>query len=153
MTPVSNPQVRNGVRLSGTFSTEAAGGTRRRGSILLQSRLRCQSDHILSRERQTCFDWNHNMCPRSYDIPVRWGQDTCLTISYSRNPQIRNSLRLSGRKTSLAGGTGLLMRNYRPKLFRLPNLHSESAVSIPKRCVRPLTNRGIRGHNEVLIRC
>ena len=89
---------------------------------------------------------------RSYDIPVRWGQDTCLTISYSRNSQVRNSLRLSGRETSLASGTGLLMRNYRPKLFRLPNLHSISTVSIPKRCVRPLTKRGTRGQNEVLIR-
>jgi hypothetical protein len=146
MTPVSNPQVRNGVRLSGTFSTEAAGGTRRRGSILLQSRLRCQSDHILSRERQTCFDWNHNMCPRSYDIPVRWGQDTCLTISYSRNPQIRNSLRLSGRKTSLAGGTGLLMRNYRPKLFRLPNLHSESATPIDETWYQGSACRTILDH-------
>ena len=84
----------------------------------------------------------------SYGIPVRWGQDTCLTISYSRNPQIRNILCLSGRKTSLASGTGLLTRNYRPKFFRLSNLHNVSAVSIPKRCVRPLTKRGIKGHNE-----
>ena len=146
MTPVSNPQVRNGVRLSGTFSTEAAGGTRRRGSILLQSRLRCQSDHILSRERQTCFDWNHNMYPRSYDIPVRWGQDTCLTIRYSRNTQIRNSLCLSGRETSLAGGTGLLMRNYRPKLFRLSNLHSISATPIDETWYQGSARRTIIDH-------
>lgn len=87
----------------------------------------------------------------SYDIPVRWGQDTCLTISYSRNPQIRNGLRLSGRKASLASGTGLLTRNYRPKFFRLSTLHNTAPVSIPRKCVRPLTKRGIRGHNEVLL--
>lgn len=87
----------------------------------------------------------------SYDIPVRWGQDTCLTISYSRNPQIRNGLRLSGRKASLASGTGLLTRNYRPKFFRLSTLYNTAPVSIPRKCVRPLTKRGIRGHNEVLL--
>ena len=84
-------------------------------------------------------------------IPVRWGRDACLSISFSRNPQIRNGVRLSG--TGLADGTGLLMRNYRAKFFRLPNISSTAAVSLPNGCTRPLTKRGVVGHKEIVIKC
>ena len=84
-------------------------------------------------------------------IPVRWGQNMCLSISFSRNPQIRNGVRLTG--ISPADGTGLLVRNYRPKFFRLPHLLSTSAVSIPDKCTRPLTKRGVVGHKEFGIKC
>ena len=56
-------------------------------------------------------------------IPVRWGNDMCLTISFSRNPQVRNGVRLSGTFSTEAAG-GLLVRNYRPKLFRLSDSSS-----------------------------
>ena len=83
-------------------------------------------------------------------IPVRWGNDMCLTISFSRNPQVRNGVRLSGTFSTEAAG-GLLVRNYRPKLFRLPDIHCTSLVSIPTRCMRPLTKRGIQGHRMLTL--
>jgi hypothetical protein len=83
-------------------------------------------------------------------IPVRWGNDMCLTISFSRNPQVRNGVRLSGTFSTEAAG-GLLVRNYRPKLFRLPDIHCTSLVSIPTRCTRPLTKRGIQGHRMLTV--
>ena len=83
-------------------------------------------------------------------IPVRWGNDMCLTISFSRNPQVRNGVRLSGTFSTEAAG-GLLVRNYRPKLFRLPDIHCKSLVSIPTRCTRPLTKRGIQGHRMLAL--
>ena len=83
-------------------------------------------------------------------IPVRWGNDMCLTISFSRNPQVRNGVRLSGTFSTEAAG-GLLVRNYRPKLFRLPDIHCTSFVSIPTRCTRPLTKRGIQGHRMLTL--
>ena len=78
-----------------------------------------------------------------HSIPIRWDNDACLSISFSRNPQIQNGIRLSG--TDLKGGTGLLTRNYRAKFFRLPNIYNKTIVSIPTGCKRPFTKRGIVG--------
>ena len=80
-------------------------------------------------------------------IPIRWGQDMCLSISFSRNVQIRNGVQLSG--TDLENGTGLLIRNYRPKFFRLPDIHNRANVEIPRGCRRPLTKRTTIGHREI----
>jgi len=83
-------------------------------------------------------------------IPVRWGQNMCLNISFSRNPQIRNGVRLTG--TSAANATGLLVRNYRAKFFRISDISSTAPVSIPGKCTRPLTKRGVVGHKELVIK-
>ena len=86
------------------------------------------------------------------EIPIRWGDDSCLSISFSRNPQIRNGVRLSG-VGLLVDGTGLLTRNYRAKFFRIPDIYSKAPVSIPNGCARPLTKRGTMGHKELMIKC
>ena len=83
------------------------------------------------------------------DIPIRWGKDTCLSIGFSRNPQIRNGVRLQG--TCLVNGTGLLVKNFRAKFFRLPNISNKEAVSIPSGRTRLLTKRGTRGYKQTSI--
>ena len=80
-------------------------------------------------------------------IPIIWGDDKCLNISFSRNAQIRNGVRLSG--SDLEHGTGLLIRNYRPKFFRLSDIHNKVDVKIPNNCRRPLTKRGLTSHREI----
>jgi hypothetical protein len=77
-------------------------------------------------------------------IPIHWGS-LCLRINFSRNPQVRNGLSLSGALT----GTGLLMRNFRPKFFVLDRLEDTQAVTMPKNVSRLLTNRGINATNEL----
>jgi hypothetical protein len=73
-------------------------------------------------------------------IPIRWGQDTCLTVRFSRNPQVQNGLRLTG--SQLYRGSGLLVRNYRHKLFSLRNnLWDVSPVQLPTNLRRTLTQK------------
>ena len=78
---------------------------------------------------------------------IHWEQmDLC--VSFSRNPQVRNGVSLHGH--GITTGTGLLVRNYRPKLFRLARLHdrSETCTRRLNKCVRPTTLRGVAGHRE-----
>lgn len=84
-------------------------------------------------------------------IPIHWREGSadgmCLTVSFSRNPQIRNGLRLNG--TNLRCGTGLLIRNYRARFFQLPCLDYRAIVELPRHCRRVTTQRGTVGHHEV----
>jgi len=79
-------------------------------------------------------------------IPIAWG-GLVLEVHFSRHAQVRNGLRLAGVRTGRA--TGLLVRNYRPNLFRVPTLADTRPVSLPSGCLRVLTKRGIAGHREV----
>jgi hypothetical protein len=79
-------------------------------------------------------------------IPIRWGTDMCLQIIYSANPQVRNGLSLQG--TNVKYGSGLLIRNYRPRLFRLTGLQAAEPVVLPKNMKRVTSNRGTSGHQE-----
>jgi hypothetical protein len=82
-------------------------------------------------------------------IPVRWGlgsKNMCLYVNYIRNPQVRNGLSLQG--DNMPHGSGLLLRNYRPKLFRLPSLYSVETVVLPRNLKRVTSNRGTSGHRE-----
>ena len=93
-------------------------------------------------------------CASYVGIPIHWGQNMCLNISFSRNPQIRNGVRLTvSSGTGLKDSTRLLVRNYRAKFFRLPHLSCTVPVSIPVGCTRPLTKRGTKGHKELIIKC
>lgn len=64
-------------------------------------------------------------CSGAYDddAPTRTNVSVpsrlCTTVQYSRNPQVRNGLQLTG--NSMLRGTGLPVRNYRPNLFALRN--------------------------------
>jgi surface protein len=80
-------------------------------------------------------------------LSIYWEQ-MHLCVSFSRNPQVRNGVSLHGR--SITNGTGLLVRNYRPKLFRLARLddRSETCTRRLRKCVRQTTLRGIAGHRE-----
>lgn len=64
--------------------------------------------------------------------------------SFCRNPQVRNGLRLSG--------TGLLTRNYRPRLFTLSRLTDGRATRVPRSTRRLTTQRGTNGHREYEMR-
>jgi hypothetical protein len=83
---------------------------------------------------------------------IRWGRDTCLTVYYTANPQVRNGLRLSGTQLLTSDAcTGLLVRNFRPKLFRLHRgLQDVTTRLQPKlsNCRRTTTNRGLHGFQE-----
>jgi outer membrane murein-binding lipoprotein Lpp len=79
---------------------------------------------------------------------VRW-LSKCLTISYSRNPQIRNGITLTG--TIPTQCTGLLVRNYRSKLFTLDNIAQVTPVVLKPNCRRTTTQRGIAGHQECMV--
>jgi hypothetical protein len=83
-------------------------------------------------------------------IPVHWN-DVCLSVIYTNNPQIRNGLRLSGPQTTLAGGTGLLLRNYKPKLFSVRSLKDMRPVNVTN--CKFLTQRGIKMQSEVHVQC
>jgi hypothetical protein len=74
-------------------------------------------------------------------IPISWGRTMCLRITFCRHPPIRNGLSVSG--TGLEKASGLLIRNYRPKFFRLNALDSLGLVEFPRHCKRVLTARGI----------
>ena len=78
-------------------------------------------------------------------IPVRWGRGAGrreLLVHFSRNPQVRHGLSLHG--PGLERGSGLLVRNFRPKLFSIPTLEatapdaagecSRSAAKIRRLC-------------------
>jgi hypothetical protein len=80
-------------------------------------------------------------------IPIRWGEKMCLMIRFSRNPQVRNGLTLNG--GNLEDGTGLLIRNYRPRFFQLTRLDDTSAVKIPRNCRRLTTTRGTKASREI----
>lgn len=81
-------------------------------------------------------------------IPIRWGNDMCLMVRFSRNPQVRNGLSLSG--SGISDGTGLLVRNYRPKFFSLnDNLTDKRVIRVPKNCTRQLRQSSMIAHNEV----
>jgi len=85
-------------------------------------------------------------------LPVRWGSGTCLTATFSRNPQVRNGLGLRGPgKKPPAGATGLLTRNFRPKLFVARGLDDRRPVRLPRGLRRVTTRRGTAGHREVLV--
>jgi hypothetical protein len=83
-------------------------------------------------------------------IPIRWGVDMCLCVHYVRNPQVRNGLSLQG--TNMQHGSGLLIRNYRPRLFRLNSLDAVETVVLPRNIKRVTSNRGISGHREFSIK-
>jgi hypothetical protein len=78
-------------------------------------------------------------------IPIRWGTGMCLQIMFSGNPQVRNGVSLHG---ITANASGLLTRNYRPRLFRLTGLHATELVVLPKNLKRVTSNRGTVGHKE-----
>jgi hypothetical protein len=86
----------------------------------------------------------------SVSIPIRWGGDMCLHVTFSRNPQIRNGLRLQG--TNVPQGSGLLTRNYRPRLFRLNHLYSSKPVLVNQNLVRTTSKRGMSGPREFTMR-
>ena len=50
------------------------------------------------------------------------------------------------------GDTGLLVRNYRPKLFAVAALETLAPVVIPRGCRRVLTQRGVHGRGELAVR-
>lgn len=83
---------------------------------------------------------------------IRWGRDTCLTVYYTANPQVRNGLRLSGSQLLTSDAcTGLLVKNFRPKLFRLhQGLQDVTTRLQPKlsNYRRTTTNRGLNGFQE-----
>ena len=97
--------------------------------------------------------------PRPYEdpgtsyvsIPIRWGADMCLSISFSRNPQVRNGVRLTGTAIATGRATGLLMRNYRACFFRLPRVESLKPTPAPDGRRRATTQRGTAGHGEVQV--
>ena len=80
-------------------------------------------------------------------LDITWGHST-LTVSFHRNPQVLNGLRFQTRMVT-RDCDGLLWRNYRPRLFAVPTLDDRSTVTIPRRCTRPYTRRGVVGHREV----
>jgi hypothetical protein len=82
-------------------------------------------------------------------IPVRWGADMCLSVTYSKNPQVRNGVSLEG--TNMRQGSGLLVRNFRAKLFRVNGLDSVHTVVLPKNMKRLTSQRGISGHKEFTV--
>lgn len=108
-------------------------------------------------------DWvpcKYDTTTRSHvSIPIYWKKprvgdgtaavgddDMCLMVSFSRNPQVRNGLRLSG--MNLREGTGLLIRNYRARFFQLLRLDCRMAVELPRNCRRVTTQRGTSGYRE-----
>ena len=89
-------------------------------------------------------------------IPIRWGRGAGrreLLVHFTRNPQVRNGLSLRG--PGLERGTGLMVRNFRPKLFGIHALESTAPVRLPASCRRPLTQRAIQGPTEctLAVRC
>jgi hypothetical protein len=84
----------------------------------------------------------------SVSIPIHWGPALCLRINFSRNPQVRNGLSLTGDLT----GTGLLMRNFRPKFFVLDRLDDTRMVAMPRNVSRLLTHRGVKATNELEVK-
>jgi hypothetical protein len=82
-------------------------------------------------------------------FPIRLGTSTTVHIMFSRNPQVRNGLSLT---TSTTNADGLLLRNYRPKLFQITSHVYDKPVSIPTGYRRVLTKRGVAGHQEKLMK-
>lgn len=82
-------------------------------------------------------------------IPIYWGDEMCLTIRFSRNPQIRNGMQLRG--TNLQNGSGLLIRNYRPRFFQLLRIDSMDTVELPRNCKRTTTTRGTTSHRQTSV--
>jgi surface protein len=80
-------------------------------------------------------------------LSIHWEQ-MHLCVSFSRNPQVRNGVSLHGR--GITAGTGLLVRNYRPKLFRLARLddRSDTCTRRLQKCARQTTRRGVAGYRE-----
>lgn len=81
-------------------------------------------------------------------VPIEWGNGRlALAVHFVRNPQVRNGLGLSG--TFPAGSTGLMVRNFRPKLWQLASLSDIRERSPTSR--RLYSNRGTAAHREVSI--
>jgi hypothetical protein len=82
-------------------------------------------------------------------FPIRLGPSTIVHIMFSRNPQVRNGLSLT---TSTTNADGLLLCNYRPKLFQISSHLYDKPVTIPTGYRRVLTKRGVTGHQEQLMK-
>jgi hypothetical protein len=98
-------------------------------------------------------------------LDICWGVGrACLTVSFSKHAQVRNGVCLRGiSRASVTDGSadGLLLRNYRPKLFMIPCLQHRKPVTLRQSqtapgsgCRRVLTQRGLAGHHEgtILVR-
>ena len=83
-------------------------------------------------------------------FPIRLGPSTIVHIMFSRNPQVRNGLSLT--TTSTTNADGLLLCNYRPKLFQISSHLYDKPVTIPTGYRRVLTKRGVTGHQEQLMK-
>jgi hypothetical protein len=99
---------------------------------------------------QRAYETINNDTMSRVSVCIQWpGMSTTLT--FSRNPQVRNGLSLTGIYS--AHSTGLLVRNYRPKLFTLPRLTDTRPVVLHPRHRRTTTQRGVTGHREAIILC
>jgi hypothetical protein len=78
-------------------------------------------------------------------ISVQWDLYTRLCVSFSRHPQVRNGISIHG--PTITNGTGLLIRNYRPKLCRVNRLDDIAGLTFPS-TRRLTTKRGLGGNHE-----
>ena len=77
-------------------------------------------------------DWNG----KAYNVVVEWitneNSKMKVTISFFENPHIENGIFVSVNKLS-EKALGLCVKNYRPKLMRLPKLNTEHYKKISTR--------------------
>jgi hypothetical protein len=78
-------------------------------------------------------------------IPIHWS-GCCLQLLFSRNPQVRNGLCLTGIHST--HGDGLFLANYRAKFFCVSDIRCTTAVN-PQRNIRRLyTQCGMKKHGR-----
>ena len=99
---------------------------------------------------QRAYETINNDTMSRVSVRIQWpGMSTTLT--FSRNPQVRNGISLTGMHPGRS--MGLLVRNYRPKLFALARLTDTRPVVLHPRHRRTTTQRGVAGHREAIILC
>ena len=99
---------------------------------------------------QRAYEMINNDTMSRVSVRVQWpGMSTVLT--FSRNPQVRNGISLQGIHPTYS--TGLLVRNYRPKLFVVTQLTDTCPVILHPNQRRTTTQRGVVGHRESVVFC
>jgi hypothetical protein len=105
---------------------------------------------FVDRSPQRPYEMINNDRGSRVSFHIRW-PGMYITLSFSRNPQVRNGLSLVGMNP--ARSMGLLVQNYRPKLFTVPQLEDVHPVVLNPNCRRTTTQRGIVGHRECVVSC
>jgi hypothetical protein len=99
---------------------------------------------------QRAYEMINNDTMSRVSIHVHWPEMSTI-LTFSRNPQVRNGISLQGIHPTCS--TGLLVRNYRPKLFVVTQLTNTCPVILHPKHRRTTTQRGVAGHRESVVFC